>query len=286
MPPFARAALREPVLHFLLAGAVLFCLDAAIGGDDAADASTPPAARASAPDARIVVDDDVRAEIVDGWRRVHGVDPSPEELERLVDDWTRDEILYREGLVRGIDRDDPRVRARIAQQMAFILRAAVVVPDPSDEELRAFFHAHEDRYAEPERVDFTHVFVGGTSDASRRRAEDLLVQVRGGASPAALGDTFSGGRRYRRRTVEDLMRTFGEAFVSGLAEQAPDVWELRASRFGFHLVRIDEVTGARAPSYAASALDVRRDWEESKRDEGVARAMEQLRERWHVVVDR
>lgn len=283
-----RALLGEPLLHFLLVGAALMALYRWRHPASSAPAPSPPAHAAAAPApvpaaARtIVVDDDIRGQLRDSFTRAQGRPPTDEELAGAVDRWVDDEVLYREGLARGLDRDDPSVRQRVADKMAFVLRRQVIVPEPSEADLRAWFDAHPSHWGEPERIDFTQVFVDGHDAAAERRAAGLLAQLSAGADPGGLGDTFSGGRRYRGRKPADLAKTFGVELADGLESQPPGSWALRRSRFGLHLVRVDRHSAAHAVDFAAVRLDVRKEWRDDRRARAVAAEVAQLRAGWTV----
>ncbi len=280
-----RALAREPVVHFVIIGAVLFGLDAAISrGEVPADEESAKAERRAfaVPSEPIVVDDAVRATLVEHWNRTHAAPPTEAELQALIDGWIDEEVLYREGLARGLAESDPQVRERVASQMAYVLQSRITVPAPTDAELRAWFRDHADEHARPERVDFTQVFVEGRDEAAEARARELLVLLQGGADPNGLGDTFSGGRRFRGRRTADLAERFGEEFVVGLPEQAAGTWALRRSRFGLHLVRIDRWTSSEAPGFEAVREEVRHDWEQAQRTAAMAEARQALRSRWEV----
>ncbi|MCC7536160.1 MAG: peptidyl-prolyl cis-trans isomerase [Deltaproteobacteria bacterium] len=276
-----RAVVREPLVHFLLVGGALFALDALARGTPSAPGAAPEEPR------RVVVTRAVADELAAAFRTEHDRAPSPAELDAAVARWVDDEILYREGRRRGLERDDPRTRARVASRMAFVLRAQSVIPEPSDRELRAWLAAHADRFAVPERIDFTHVFVRGDDEVARARAHELLGTLTAGASPTRLGDTFSGGRHYRGRTVRDLSATFGEAFALGVREQREGTWALHVSRFGQHVVRVEGRTVATATAdFASLRADVRHDWLEARRDRETRAAIAKVRARWEIVRER
>ncbi|MCW5890894.1 MAG: peptidyl-prolyl cis-trans isomerase [bacterium] len=92
----------RPALHFLAIGAALFVL----GGGLARDAPAVSAPRRAA----------LRAE----FARQTGRPPSPAEEAALVDRELDEEILHREALARGLDRDDPAIRARLVEKMRFL----------------------------------------------------------------------------------------------------------------------------------------------------------------------
>lgn len=270
-PGLVRKIAGEPLVHFVVVGALLFGLQAAVGsGDDEASRT-------------IVVSEAVRQELADAFAHEHGRAPVEEELDVRIARWVADEVLYREGIARGLDHGDPGVRSRVAANMAFVLDARVQVPEPNDQQLRAFFDAHRDRWSEDELLDFTQVFVEGTDEAARARALEILERVRAGASPAGLGDTFPGGRRYRRRRVADLAGTFGDGFTAGLDAQPLGSWELRTSRFGLHLVRVDARSAASAAAFDEVRDQVREAWTDEARRAAVDRAVDALRARWEIV---
>lgn len=276
------ALVREPVVHFVLIGALLFGLEAAVSrGEEAPEAAAEPRPFA-VPGEPIVVDEHVRGMLVERWNRTHAAPPSEEELQGLVDAWIDEEVLYREGLSQGLAESDPQVRERVASQMAYVLQSRIVLPEPDDAELRAWFAAHADRYARPERVDFTQVFVKGSDDAAEARARELLRLLQGGADPNGLGDTFSGGRRFRGRRLSDLAERFGAAFIEGLESQPPGTWALRRSSLGLHLVRIDRWTASDAPGFEAMREEVRHDWEQDRRAAAMKDAKQALRGQWEI----
>jgi hypothetical protein len=123
-----RRILREPLLHFLLLGALLFWLYGALNG--------------GAPGApgEIVVDrarvESLAAQFQRTWQRP----PAAEEMQGMIDAWVREEVLYREGMALRLDRDDPVVRRRVAQKLAFMADAQKSV-EASEAELQAWLDA-------------------------------------------------------------------------------------------------------------------------------------------------
>ncbi|MCA9655416.1 MAG: peptidyl-prolyl cis-trans isomerase [Myxococcales bacterium] len=281
MKDLLRALLREPVAHFVVIGAALFVLDALVSPTSEAPAALP--SPLAAPTQPIVVDDGVRERLRVQWSRTHPAPPTDEELQHLVDGWIDEEVLYREGLQRGLAEGDLQVRERVASQMAYLLRSRIAAREPSEDELRQWYREHADRYLHPERVDFTQVFVDGTDEADEARARELLALLQSGADPDGLGDRFSGGRRFRGRKPADLAVRFGDAFVVGMESQAPDTWALRRSSQGLHLVRIDRWSTGEVPDFDALREQLRHDWEQDRLERELASAEQELRGRWEIV---
>ncbi|MEJ7733942.1 MAG: peptidylprolyl isomerase [Polyangiaceae bacterium] len=285
MPPVLGKLAREPLLHFLVVGALLFALERAVGPRRPAPAKAVAGAAGEPGQAerRIVVDQRIREALSEEWAAGHGRPPTADELGALVDRWLEDEMLFREGLLRGLDRDDPRVRERVKTKMALIFETQVSAPEPTRADLEAYFASHADRYARPELFAFVQVFVAGDGAEASARAGEILGRLRAGAAPDGLGDTFSGGRRYRRRKLPDLAEAFGDDFAAGLGKMEPGTWELLRSRHGLHLLRVEERTAARAPALSEVERDVRRDWQTEQRGNALGLALAELRKQWVVV---
>jgi hypothetical protein len=277
-----RKLLSEPLFHFVILGAALFAIDRAIS-PDAPAGGAPAAATAAEVERRIVVDDAVRAALAEGFAKQEGRRPTSEELAGLVRSWIERQILYREGVMRGLEQDDPRIEQRVADKMAFVLRSQAVVEEPSEEALERYYREHAADYREEELVDFVHVFVDGDGEAAATRAAQILAELQAGAQPGGLGDTFSGGRRYRQRKIADLARAFGDAFAAGIAVQETGTWRLHGSRHGIHVVRVERRTAARDSDWKRARPQVLHDYQVAARARAVDEAMAALRAQWEVV---
>lgn len=291
--PWWKTIAREPLVHFVAIGAVLFAVDhwrASSVPPDEQPATVPeavpsparPDAGVAAPGRTIVIDADARAQIAASAERRLGRTPTEAELAAETERWIDEEVLYREAVARGLDRDDPIIHERIAARMSYVLEQAAVVPEPTEAELRAWFEEHRERWTAAERVDFTHVFVAGNDAAAAARADQLAAALAAGAAPERLGDRFSGGHRYRGRRIADLALAFGESFTDGLAKQAIGAWVRRTSRHGIHLVRVDRIDAAKPADFARARLDVRKEWVDARRAAEVGAAMRRLREGWSI----
>ncbi len=296
-----RAVSREPLVHFVVAGALLFGVDryrasrrnepssppsvvtpsASSSGASPLTSSFGLAGVATGP---IVVDAAARRAVLEAFVQSESREPEPAEFKRALDGWVEEEILFREGVRRGLERDDPRVRERVAGKLLNVLRASIVVPEPTDAELRAHHAAHPERWDKPALVDFVQVFVDGRDAAARERAKKLLATLATGADPAGMGDTFQGGRRYRLRPIGELGATFGPEFVKGLADDPVGQWSLRESRYGLHLVRIEKRTKAETPTYADVQADVAGDLFMERRDAQLTARLKELRAQHEVKV--
>jgi hypothetical protein len=278
--------LKDPLLHFLAAGVGLFVLFGVINEDDADDD----------PEV-VVVDHDALLTFVQYRLKAFNPDLaekklqalSDEELDRLIDDYVREEVLHREALALGLDEDDYVIRRRLVQKLEFITEGfaeASVVPD--DAALQRYFDANKaDYYVEP-FVTFTHVFFDAEDqprDEVRAKAEAKLVELNREGTP--FSDAPKHGQRflyhvnYVERTPEYVVSHFGAPMAKALFElQANDlVWKGPFdSPYGVHLVLLITNEPGREPELSEIAERVREDWRRAmireETDEAIAGIVE------------
>jgi hypothetical protein len=268
--------LREPLVHFVVLGALIFALAewrATDRGDDAV----------------ILLGPEELAGLRADHERRTGRPPTPEDERILIDRFVDDEMLYREALALGLDRGDVIVRRRLLQKMEFLLDARADLEPPGVDDLRALRDAHPERYRTPPRVDLEHVFVDATrqgADAPRAAAE-IAAALAAGADPAGLGDPFLRGRTLRARSREDLAEIFGATFAATVETLATGAWSGPVeSSYGLHLVRVLGRVPARLPDVDEIEGPLRLDWLEARRAEVRREALADLRRRYTVRVSR
>ena len=274
-----RNLFREPLVHFLLLGAGLFVLYAVLS-DGEEQASN--VIEIGAGDV-----DWIATTFERQWRRP----PTEDEMRNLVESRLREEVLYREAIAMGLDRDDAIVRRRLAQKMEFLAEDIALMAAPPEAELRAYFQEHADRYNVPERRSFTHVYfsIDRRADAAEPAALRALDQLRASdpeEAPAELGDRFLLAAAQAERTEADVMGEFGEEFAATLFDAEPGSWEGPfESAYGLHVVRVSSVEPGHIPAFEAAKDDVVRDFEAGRRERANEIVFTELLKRYEVVID-
>jgi hypothetical protein len=265
-------------------GALLFGLHAWVGSDAAADE------RPRIEIGAIEIDELYRV-----WTATWGRPPTESELRQMIDERVREEVLFREALAMDLDSDDLILRRRMVQKLEFLLGDLARLEEPGEAELADWFESNAERYGEPTRISFIHVYVRpevegqpATALEVERRAEDLLSRLLGDEppDPIELGDRFLAGHVWTALSEEETARLFGADFAAELFALATDTWKgPLASSYGLHLVRVDERVEARAAVLEAVDDRVRLDMLSERRSRAEARAYASLRERYQVLVD-
>lgn len=269
-----RRLLRDPLVHFGVIGIALFALLHGLGGWAG---RTDDRVRVSAADLALL-----RA----GWEQQRGHPPTAEEMHALVEDRIREEILYREALSLGLDRDDTIVRRRLAQKMEFLASDAAELPEPDDRELRAFLERHPERFRIPGRVTFEQLYFG--RDAHGDDVADVAARaVRAArAGEPVRGDRFLLPRRQERLSDERVGKLFGADFGEAVMALAPGRWEGPiASGYGLHAVFVEESRPSPAPELDQVRDAVRREWQAARREEQGRAFYQELRARYRVEIE-
>ena len=269
-----RRLAREPFLHFLALGLLIVLVRSGSGG-------TPERYRVTVGPA------DVRR-LATGYEWQFGRPPTAGELDHLVDRHIEEEILYREGVALGLDRDDEIVRRRVVQKLQFLQEDTALVPEPDEAALHAFRARNADRYRESARATFRHVYFSpdaGGHQAARARAVGAIATTRAAGPASAGGDPFPGRDRYADLDADGLARIFGDSELSrALLALAPGTWHgPLQSGYGWHLVFVEALEPAREPPFADVRERVRADYVDTQRQAANAAALAAIKARYVVV---
>ncbi len=287
-----RRFLREPLLHFLVAGGILF-------GVFGLTHRTGPGL---ASDKTIVVD----RESLLNFLQYRSKAFKPEffssqlatmttaERKDLVDQYVQEEILYREAEAMGLEQGDYVIRQRLVQKMRFLIEdMAEGRTTPTDAELAEYFQKNRKRYAVDPSVTFTHVFFDSSVHGDKQarelalRLKDKLNASDAGFSDAPkYGDRFPFLQNYVERTFDYVASQFGNEFVAELKQDAPSekhwIGPIR-STYGYHVVLMTRLTDARVPELSEIRSQVADDWLSDRIEDVRSRSMNQLAGRYKIV---
>jgi hypothetical protein len=266
-----RRILREPLLHFLLLGLALFLYFGRVAPDDDGKRQI------------VVTQADVdllATQFQATWSRA----PSPVELNGLVDAYIRDEILYREGVALGLDRDDAVVKRRVRQKLDVMFEESVAQQPTTDADLQAYLDANPADFRQPAIVSFDQLYLGSETVAPQR-LEQVRTALARGADPATLGQATMLPAHQDAMPLDLIARDFGKQFAGQLATAPVGEWSGPVtSGFGTHLVRVNTIEQARSPALADVRDAVAREWENERRQQAHAQALARLREQYQVEI--
>ncbi|MFU0505610.1 peptidylprolyl isomerase [Pseudaminobacter sp. NGMCC 1.201702] len=276
-----RGLLNEPLVHFLAVGAILF---GAYGIFNKEPESAVDGQRIE------IGANDIR-QMVLAWLAQGRSPLTPDQLQSLIDQKVTEEILFREGMALGLDRNDEIVKRRIAQKMDFLAADIAAMQEPEKAELVEWFSRNSQRFALPPRASFRQLYFSPDKRgaAARSDAEAVLpvVASKRPDSPevATLADPFILRTYYRNGTPDQMLKEFGPAFAAELFKLDPGVWRGPIqSGYGWHLVWIDVMEPGRIPAFEEVEADVKAAWHEARYREVKRAALDEMRSRYTVNV--
>jgi peptidyl-prolyl cis-trans isomerase C len=273
--------LREPLVHFMFIGAVIYLLYGVF-------AEPMP----EADDKTIVVTVGEVEWMQTSWQKRWNRPPTAEEFDGLIQQYIKETVLYREALTMGLNQHDMVIRRRLAQKLEFLAKDLVALTPPSEEELQTYFDSHQDRYQEPALYTFTQVFIdpdkrGDTTldDAAAIKAT-LIAKGDAIEDAGALGDDFMLQNYYPEKDHAEIQKFFGSGFAESLVELSPGQWQGPVlSGYGVHLVYVSNISEQPAPDFAEVRERVVQDWTTEKGEALNDQFYANLRNSYTVVIE-
>jgi hypothetical protein len=273
--------LREPLLHFLIAGVLLF------GGYEwlnraAADSTSEGPVRIGLGKVRWL-----QQTFANQWRR----GPTAIELNELLATLLEEELMASEARALGLDRGDTIVRRRLAQKLAFLVDDTTRIADPSEDELRRYYTDHAERYRDQPRISFSHVFFSPArrahADGDARMALPLASAASGNAEAGEPeGDPVLLEHSYAELDPSAVGSLFGAEFASAVFALTPGMWSGPVkSAFGVHLVRVTQLRPASTHGLEEARPAVTEDWRRERARQTKTAYLARLREKYGVVIE-
>ena len=250
-----RRFFREPLLHFLLLGGVIFFSASFISRQNRKAEKT------------IIVSNEKIGSILRFYQIQNGSLPTKQQLDAMIEDYIREEIFYREALNLRLDKDDEIIRRRLSQKMEFLQSDLSVIPEPSLNTLRKFYESNPGVFRDSGLVSFTHIYFSadknGDADA-RQRALTVKANLIGSniLRNPQLGDPFSLQYDYTGQNKLDIVQLFGnKPILDSLFESQLNQWIGPVqSGYGWHLLRINERTSPRTPRFETIVEKVKEEY--------------------------
>jgi len=265
--------LREPLVHFLAVGALLFVIYAGVSGP------------APEPVNAIVVNPGQVERLAAGFQRVWRRPPTDDELRALVDDFVREEVYYREALALGLDRDDAVIRRRLRQKMEFLTDSGADLIEARPDALEAYLAAHEEDYRVPPRLALEQIYLGEAPPKERVESVLQALQTEREEDPWKIGERTLLPARMPLSAPDTIDGVFGKGFFERLQRLPVGQWAGPVeSGYGVHVVRITESVPARRPALEDVHDAVLRDWKSAKARELREQLYARLRERYDVTL--
>lgn len=271
-----RKWIKEPLLHFLIIGAVIFVVFSIVNKDEI-DASGN----------KIVVSSAEIGRLSDSWSKKMNRPPTGTELQGLIEAFIKEEVYYREALALGLDQNDTILRRRLMQKMEFLSNDLAELNQPDESALNKYFVDNQEKYKLPARASFTHIYFSLDKRGAKvvENAKSVLSGLNALRAPE-LGDSFMMQYDFVQETSFEVDRLFGKGFAEELFTLETNTWQGPIeSGYGLHLVRISEKIDARLPELVLVIEKVRTDLMFELRQKTNKDIYERFKERYEIVVE-
>jgi peptidyl-prolyl cis-trans isomerase C len=273
--------LSEPLLHFLIVGALLF---------GAYRIANPDRDAAVDPQQIELTTDDIR-QLAVTWLAQGRPSPTAEQLRSLVDQKVTEEILFREAVALGLDRDDEIIKRRLAQKMDFLAADLAAMEEPSKAQLQEWFARNAGRFALSAHTNFRHLYFSpdkrgiGAHDAAVAALSEIAGKPADSPEIALIADPFMFKTYYGDATPEQMAKEFGPDFAATLFKLEPGSWQGPVqSGYGWHLVWVDSIEPGRIPAFEEVEPDIKSAWLDDRYRKVKRTALDEMRSRYRVLV--
>lgn len=275
-----RRWLSEPLLHFAVAGAVLFGAHAWIASG-----------RGTEVPAEVVHIGPAEVQwLRESWRRQWQREPDQVELAGLVTEYLKEELLVREARALALDDGDTIVRRRLAQKLEFIVQDTTRLGEPAVGELEAFHASHADIFSEPALLSLRQIYFDGAQRADAAAdARALLPRLADpalAASAAAQGDSLIIDSVLDEVDPATVAAQFGSDFSAAVFALEPGQWHGPVeSPYGWHLVRVEQRRAGGLRPFDQVQAQVRERWRAAREREIGERYFAALMDKYQVSID-
>jgi hypothetical protein len=270
--------LKEPLIHFLLLGALIFVINEWFAG-------------AGEAPGEIYISRGQQENLLNTFARTWRRPPTPTEFQGLLQDYVRQEIAYRESQAMGLDQDDIVIRRRLRQKLEMLAEDVAALAAPTEQDLQAYLDGHVEAFMVEPRLTLRHVYFSPDrrGAAAEQDARQLLQRIEN-EGPAGdfeqLGDPLPLPGELRDLREGEISRLFGDVFTDNLQGLPTGGWAGPVqSGYGLHLVFIEEREAGRVPELNEVREQVRREWLGQRRRDGIDSLYQRLAENYTIEIE-
>ena len=278
--PLARF-LSEPLVQFLIIGAGIYAAYATLGTPEEESADT-----------KIHIDEAQISAYITEWQSRWNRPPTRGEIEGLIQNQVKEEVLYRQAVSMGLGKDDVITRRRMAQKLEFLTSDLAQAQQPAEGELEAYFAENLADYREPDLISFSQVFFNpderGNATVDDAKAALEKFKTAGAPDPKTLeaGDRFMLQSYFPNATEAAVSRLMGAKFAETTMKLKVGEWNgPELSGYGVHLVYVYDLKEGAVPELAEVKDKVLEAWHEEQRESFNAEFLKNLKERFEIVID-
>jgi hypothetical protein len=258
--------LKNKLFIFFIIGICLYIIDIGLN---------------SYEDKNIYISDQEVVSLINAWKSQVGREPTDDEISRIINNLVQEEILYREALNLGLEREDKIIKRRLAQKISF-LKQESILKDFSQKEIIDFHKANREKYYIQDSYTFTHKFFSSNNN-SIERAQNHLNNSNG---LYGNSDPFFLGKNFADVSSVEINSNFGSNFSLYLKNSPINQWVgPYKSSFGYHNLYITNYTPGFHPSLDDIYDQLLVDLNQLKRDSAISDFIKEVGPEYSVIIN-
>ena len=259
--------MKYKVSIFFIIGFTLYLIDVALNNYD---------------DKEIYISDQEIISLVTAWKSKVGRNPNDDEITRIINNLVEEEILYREALKLGLDKEDRIIKRRLAQKISFLKQESI--PDsPSNQDLIEYFNKNNNKYFIDPTYTFSHYFFSSENISNERASKaysDLFNNIDINSDPFFLGKNFVD------LSVKKIEREFGKDFSTNFVNVELNKWVGPIkSPFGHHIIYVTNYTEGYLPDITNVLKQVEVDFLQDQRDKAIENYLNKIRSEYKIYIN-
>lgn len=255
------------ILYFFLIGLFIYIIDLGLNYDENKD---------------IFISDQEITSLINAWESQVGRKPTGDEISRIINNLVNEEILYREAISLGLDKEDRIIKRRLAQKISF-LKQESIINKPSGDEIRSFYDLNKDRYYIYPTFTFTHHFFSNENN-SLDRANQAILDINNNLIISS--DVFFLGKNFAEINLQGIESNFGKGLNNAFNNPRLDKWiGPYESAFGHHLLYISDVSEGYHPEIKDIYKELEVDFIKLQREVAVDNFIKEVKAEYSVIIN-
>lgn len=269
--------LLEPLLHFLVLGALVFGLYSGLHWGDNAVSSGQ----------RVYIDEAEVQRLSSVWQLQWQRPPTAEELRGLTISSLKEELFSREARALGLAENDIIIRRRLAQKLTFLVQDTADLLEPTEAELHQFYTTHPALFQTAAKVSLRQIYFNPANyaDPDAAAQQGLTQLATSGSAWSGLGDPSPLETTLTQVDQLTLTNQFGRQFAQAVMTLSPGEWQGPIeSAFGLHLVQVLAVQPQQLQPFAEVRARVVERWRDQRQRENDEALFARLLQKYDVTI--
>jgi len=261
--------LNKKFIIFLILGILIYLIDILVNDNE------------NSKD--IFISDQEINSLLKAWESQVGRPPNNDEVISIINDYIQEEILYREALNLGLERDDRIIKRRLAQKITF-LKQETFIEKPSLDEIIDFYEANKNIYYINPTYSFTHYFFSNEKN-SKVRADKFFIELNNN-NILSKSDPFLLGKNFAYKSTNEIDRDFGMNFSKNFTNLQLNKWHSpMQSSFGYHIIKIVDKKDGYLPKIDEIFLKVELDYSNKRKEELLEKYISDIKSEYNIIIN-